>query len=57
MESQSTEDDQRNCEYLIRRTACFGRYPAQEQTDTVIAYEVQQHRINFPSIYTKVSRS
>ena len=48
--SLSPEDDERNREYLIRRAA-LGDNPTQEEMDAVVAYGLQQHRINFPHLY------
>ena len=48
--SPSPEDDERNREYLIRRAALEDN-PTQEQMDAVVAYGLEQHRINFPNLY------
>ena len=48
--SPSPEDDERNREYLIRRAA-LGDNPTQEEIDAVVAYGLEQHRINFPRLY------
>ena len=48
--SLSPEDDERNREYLIRRAALGGN-PTQEEMDAVVAYGLEQHRINFPHLY------
>ena len=48
--SPSPEDDERNREYLIRRAA-LGDNPTQEEMDAVVAYGLEQHRINFPHFY------
>ena len=48
--SSSPQDDERNREYLIRRAA-LGENPTQEEMDEVVAYRLQQHRINFPQLY------
>ena len=48
--SPSPQDDERNREYLIRRAA-LGENPTQEEMDAVVAYGLEQHRINFPSLY------
>ena len=48
--SPSPEDDERNREYLIRRAA-LGDNPTQEEMDAVVAYGLEQHRINFPHLY------
>ena len=48
--SPSPDDDKRNREYLIRRAA-LGDNPTQEQMDAVVAYGLEQHRINFPHLY------
>ena len=42
--------DKRNREYLIRRAA-LGDNPTQEEMDAVVAYGLEQHRINFPHLY------
>ena len=42
--------DERNREYLIRRTA-LGDNPTQKEMDAVGAYGLEQHRINFPDLY------
>ena len=46
----SLQDDERNREYLIRRAA-LGDNPTQEEMDTVVAYGLEQDRINFPHLY------
>ena len=48
--SLSPEDDERNREYLIRRAA-LGDNPTQEEMRAVVAYGLEQHRINFPHLY------
>ena len=48
--SLSPEDDERNREYLIRRAA-LGDNPTKEEMNAVMAYGLEQHRINFPSLY------
>ena len=48
--SQDAADDERNREYLIRRAALRDN-PTQEQMDAVVAYGLEQHRINFPHLY------
>ena len=48
--SPSPEDDERNREYLIRRAA-LGDKPTQEEMKAVVAYGLEQHRINFPHLY------
>ena len=48
--SLSPEDDERNREYLIRRAA-LGDNPTQEEMRAVVAYGLEQHRINFPDLY------
>ena len=50
--SPSPQDDERNREYLIRRAA-LGDNPTQEEMRAVVAYGLQQHRINFPELYAK----
>ena len=44
--SPSPKDDERNREYLIRRAA-LGDNPTQEEMRAVVAYGLEQHRINF----------
>ena len=51
--SQSPEDDERNRVYLIRRAA-LGDNPTQAKMDAVVAYGLEQHRINFPHLYELV---
>ena len=46
----SPQDDERNREYLIRRAA-LGNNPTQEQMKAVVAYGLEQHRLNFPHLY------
>ena len=46
----SPADDERNREYLIRRAA-LGDNPTKEQMDAVVAYGLEQHRLNFPHLY------
>ena len=48
--SQSSNEVDRNREYKIRRAA-LGDNPTQEEMDDVVAYGLEQHRINFPSLY------
>ena len=48
--SPSPQEDERNREYLIRRTA-LGDNPTQKEMDAVVAYGLEQHRINFPDLY------
>ena len=48
--SPSPQDDERNREYLIRRAA-LGDNPTQEEMDAVVAYGLEQHRLNFPHLY------
>ena len=48
--SPSPADDERNREYLIRRAALSDN-PTQEQMNAVVAYGLEQHRINFPRLY------
>nr|WP_272159684.1 hypothetical protein [Synechococcus sp. AH-551-C10] len=48
--SQSSNEVDRNREYKIRRAA-LGDHPTQEEMDTVVAYGLEQHRINFPHLY------
>ena len=49
-QSQSSDEVDRNHEYKIRRSA-LGEKPTQEEMDAVVAYGLQQHRINFPHLY------
>ena len=49
--SPSPQDDERNREYLIRRAA-LGDNPTQQEMDAVVAYGLEQHRINFPHLYS-----
>ena len=46
----SPDTDERNREYLIRRAA-LGDNPTQEEMDAVMAYGLEQHRVNFPHLY------
>ena len=46
----SPQTDERNREYLIRRSA-LGDNPTQEEMRAVVAYGLEQHRINFPHLY------
>ncbi|WP_156779396.1 hypothetical protein [Synechococcus sp. BL107] len=48
--SQSSNEVDRNREYKIRRAA-LGDNPTQEEMDAVVAYGLDQHRINFPNLY------
>ena len=48
--SPSPLDDERNREYLIRRAA-LGDNSTQEEMDAVVAYGLEQHRLNFPHLY------
>ena len=48
--SPSPQDDERNREYLIRRAA-LGDNSTQEEMDAVVAYGLEQHRLNFPHLY------
>ena len=48
--SPSPQDDERNREYLIRRAA-LGDNPTHEEMRAVVAYGLEQHRINFPHLY------
>ena len=45
------ENDERNREYLIFRAA-LGDNPTQAEMDAVVSYGLEQHRINFPELYT-----
>jgi hypothetical protein len=53
-DSPSPQDDERNREYLIRRSA-LGDNPTQEEMDAVVDYGLEQHRINFPEMYKQSS--
>ena len=48
--SQSSNEVDRNREYKIRHAA-LGDNPTQEEMDAVLAYGLEQHRINFPNLY------
>ena len=48
--SPSPADDERNREYLIRRAA-LGDNSTQEEINAVVAYGLEQHKINFPNLY------
>ena len=48
--SSSPEKDKRNREYLIRRAA-LGDNPTKEEMRAVVAYGLEQHRINFTHLY------
>ena len=48
--SPSPQDDERNREYLIHRAA-LGDNPTQEEMRAVVAYGLEQHKINFPHLY------
>ena len=48
--SPSPADDERNREYLIRRAA-LGDNPTQEEMNALVAYGLEQHKINFPHLY------
>ncbi|UPH90526.1 hypothetical protein [Synechococcus sp. NB0720_010] len=51
MEKQTQPQfDERNREYQIRRAA-LGDNPTKEEMDAVVAYGLEQHRINFPHLY------
>ena len=49
-----TQDDERNRSYLIRRAA-LGMKPTQDEMDALVAYGLQQHRVNFPHLYQQVN--
>jgi len=49
--SQSSSEDSRNREYLIRRAA-LGDNPTQEEMDAVRDYGLKQHSKNFPHLYS-----
>ena len=48
--SPSPQDDERNREYLIRRTG-LGDNPTQAEMDAVVPYGLEQHRINISHLY------
>tara|TARA_Y200000002_G_scaffold46781_1_gene33831 strand:- start:4632 stop:4835 length:204 start_codon:yes stop_codon:yes gene_type:complete len=48
--SPSPQDDERNREYLIRRTG-LGDNPTQAEMDALVPYGLEQHRINFSHLY------
>ena len=48
--SPSPQDDERNREYLIRRTG-LGDNPTQVEMDALVPYGLEQHRINFSHPY------
>ena len=48
--STSPQDDKCNRKYLIRRAA-LGDNPTQEEMNAVVAYGLEQHKINFPHLY------
>ena len=48
--SHSSNEVDRNREYKIKRAA-LGDHPTQEEMDAVVAYGLEQHRINFPNLY------
>ena len=43
-------NDKRNREYLVRRAA-LGDDPTQEEIDAVVAYGLEQYKINYPELY------
>ena len=43
-------NDKRNREYLVRR-AVLGDDPTQEEIDAVVAYGLEQYKINYPELY------
>ena len=49
--SQSSSEVDRNREYKIKRAA-LGDNPTQGEMDAVVAYGLEQHRINFPHLYS-----
>ena len=49
-QSQSSNEVDRNREYNIRHAA-LGDNPTQEEMDAVVAYGLEQHRLNFPNLY------
>ena len=50
--SQVSKADTRKREYKIRRAA-LGDNPTKEEVDAVIAYGLEQHRKNFPLLYSE----
>ena len=48
--SHSSNEVDRNREYKIRRAA-LGDNPTQDEIDAVVAYGLEQHRLNFPHFY------
>ena len=48
--SPSPEDDERNRKYLIR-CAALGDNPSKEEMDAVVAYGLEQHRLNYSHLY------
>lgn len=46
--------DERNRSYLIR-CAALGMKPTLEEMDSVVAYGLEQHKINFPHLYQLVN--
>ena len=48
--SQASRADTRNREYKIRRAA-LGDNPTKDEIDSVVAYGLAQHKINFPHLY------
>ena len=52
--SQASNSDTRNREYKIRRAA-LGENPSKEEMDAVVAYGLEQHRKNFPSLYSNIA--
>ena len=48
--SPSPQDDERNREYLIRRTGLEGN-PTQAEMDAVVRNRLEQHGINFSHLY------
>ena len=49
--SQSSRKVDPNREYKIRHAA-IGDNPTKEEMDAVVAYGLEQHRINFPHLYS-----
>ena len=51
-QSHSSNEVDRNREYKIRRAA-LGDNPTQDEINAVVAYGLEQHRINFPHLYVE----
>ena len=50
--SQSAKKVEPNREYKTKRAA-LGDNPSKEEMDTVVAYGLQQHKKNFPHLYSE----